>query len=256
MISKNYKRVFIALKVFSNWKDNQVKGRIIDRKWRHITLAFLGQTEISKLLKFVEEIPAIWDLEIPIFGYFNKLLLLPPFKARVLGLNPLFFENTEKIFTFQQTLTNELAQVGLLNQKSVNWLPHVSLVRAPFNYLSYSKHFFNFPFYCESIVIYESLGHLKYKELLSYPLKEPFTISETENSILIKAFGLKSEQLNFSLYLGLIKFSGLNLHLNIDFFSIDDQRFHELISTLLIDSDFSFTIDQQYDKKTIILKKL
>lgn len=196
------KRIFLALKIKAPWRKNGSGKKVIKEELRHLTMAFLGQTSVDLLQNFLQDHTDDFQFQLPIFGYFSKLLLLPPFKARVFALNPIFLEHSPAIFAFQKKIETLFLENGFIPDQPKPWLPHVSLVRSPFNYYSWKNTFNEFPFYAETFCVYESLGNLQYREIKSFKLPCPFRVTTQLNECTIYAESSHESSLNLLLFLG------------------------------------------------------
>ena len=77
------KRFFLAFEVEAPWQE-EPPGRYI--KHRHLTIAFLGNVETSKIENILKNFEAP-NFKVGPSGIFDKLLFLPKFLPRVVSYN-------------------------------------------------------------------------------------------------------------------------------------------------------------------------
>lgn len=139
-------RLFFGMEVFCPWPDEFPSGD------RHLTLAFLGDTNMPDLHSFPKP-----PFSIGVAGFFNKPLKL----AHVIAWHVQWLQ--KGIDEYQKELT---AWLGIKDR----FLPHVTITRN----LDWQHDFQPLPLYVQNINLYESLGHSKYKILWQYPMLAPF----------------------------------------------------------------------------------
>lgn len=163
-------RVFFGFEVRAPWEDEVLQGRKIEERYRHVTLAFLGNLSREKIEELLKQIP---KPEMPLgpCAILDHTLLLPESHPRVMALHMEFLD--ERVLKFQKVLMQSLHRLDLGSDQAV-WLPHVSLCRKPFSYELWQAHFVRLPCYLGSFHLYESVGELCYKPLWSYDVPPPF----------------------------------------------------------------------------------
>jgi len=161
------KRLFFALEVEAEWPEKLPKGRLLEEKERHLTLAFLGNVPYQKVLDLLEKLPK------PAFGRLNgkfvECLFLPPRKAKCVSWRVAWSEKGEELAAYQKELSRRLYEEGLLSEENYRreFLPHVTLCRAPFNKKEWQEAFSPLPMKSGRLRLYESVGELKYLPLWS-----------------------------------------------------------------------------------------
>lgn len=161
----NLKRLFFALDIAAPWPALP-PGRIMES--RHLTLAFLGQTDLDALFPHLDTF--LSPLTVGAVGQFDQCLFLPPRFPRVVAWHTHFLEEIS-------SLHNELQlwlQAHGLPFDPRPFLPHVTLARLPFDPQQWSQAFSPLPFTATSLHLYESLGYSRYTSLWHLPLLPPF----------------------------------------------------------------------------------
>lgn len=165
------KRLFFGVEVHAPWPYLLPKGRLLDEKYRHITLSFLGNISCFPLIQALNRFPKI-SLKMGAAGYFDSCLSLPPKDSTVIAWHAKWL-NDCAIVHVQKIVSNWLiAQGYVLDNRP--WMPHVTLCRQPFDTNEWKDAFIPLPFYTGAIHLYESKGNLNYQPIWSYPVKAPF----------------------------------------------------------------------------------
>lgn len=172
------KRLFFGMEVVSPWPDQLPQGRILLDENRHLTLAFLGNIDLSQ----IQSLPSICP-QLPFIlgpsGYFDRLLFLPSAMPQVAAWHIHWLEQKEGLLLFQQKLTQRLIDQGFLHgKKSKEFLSHVTIARAPFSKEEWEASFVPLPCFVRNLNLYESLGHSTYKVIWQRPVLAPFEEKE------------------------------------------------------------------------------
>lgn len=189
------KKLFLGTEIHTPWPTSYPKGRLLEATDRHLTLAFLGNVSWEPLLDILKGIPT------PLFrvgmtGDFDNCLFLPMHRPNVVSWHVHFHEVKSSIFEYQNILSDWLLSCGYPID-SRDWLPHVTVCRAPFSLNDWKNHFSPLPLYIKAIHLYESLGNLNYHSLWSFNLIKPFEeIAHTADM----AFSIHGENLNQIFY--------------------------------------------------------
>ena len=184
------KRLFFGIEIHAPWPPHFPKGRLLDENHRHLTLAFLGNVDYEPLRELLNHFPKV-SLKIGHVGYFDSCVVLPPSHPHVVAWHAHWLNEHSPIINFQKILSDWLTSHGYSLEKRP-WMPHVTLCRQPFDAHIWMKNFIPLPFYASSIHLYESVGHLQYVPLWSYPIKAPF---EEINHTADMAFVIRGENL-------------------------------------------------------------
>ena len=152
-------RCFFGLEAKAPWPASFPNGRIVDESSRHLTLAFLGNTE---------NIPDCDKLPKPQFkiGKVAKTTELL-FLSNVVACNVEFFGECDAIKTYQTEL---LAALSLETKK--DFLPHVTIARAPKDKSAWTLE--PMPLLFGPLHLYESMGDLTYKPIWTHEIIWPF----------------------------------------------------------------------------------
>lgn len=170
--SKN--RLFFALHVDAPWPSKLPNGRLLNSNERHITLAFLGDIELSSLLPHLTDFPKP-PFQLSPTGILDEVIFLPQHQHRVVAWHASFDQNQRPISEYQHLLSIWLKDRGFppTGEHRV-WLPHVTMARAPFDEAKWKEQFQPLPFVCHHIYLYESIGNLRYEPRWSHNLLQPF----------------------------------------------------------------------------------
>jgi len=149
-------RLFFGMEVVSPWPEELPHGRNLQEPDRHLTLAFLGESNMPDLTSFPKP-----PFSIGLSGIFDK----PLFLAHVVAWHIQWLE--EGLLTYQKELAHWLRIQG-------DFLSHVTLAQEPYAPEEWEHSFQKLPVYVKNINLYEGFGHSKYKILWQYPLLAPF----------------------------------------------------------------------------------
>lgn len=184
-------RLFFAMNLQAPWPTVWPKGRLLQEKDRHTTLAFLESARYEEIEKLLPMFPAL-PFKVAPCGRFDECLLLPEQEPHVVAWHIEWFEKS--VFAFQNTLVTWLKEHGC-SISSTPYLPHVTLCRGPFDEAAWKESFQPLPCYAEAIHLFESLGHSTYRSLWSLPLAPPFEEIEHVADIAFYIYGTDVYQL-------------------------------------------------------------
>ena len=191
MNEEEQKRLFFGFEVHAPWPFSLPKARMVASIDRHLTIAFLGMTSTSKIEQILPEVPKP-SFRVGPIGIFDKCLFLPKRESRVVAWHAIPIGTSNPITLYQKELTAWLRQNGYPLEER-DFLFHVTLGRAPFVKEEWEKEFITLPLFYQNLHLYESIGHLSYKPIWSYPLLPPFEEIEHVADI---AFGINGETLS------------------------------------------------------------
>ncbi len=178
-------RLFWGAKIHAPWPSLWPKGRLIEEQYRHTTLVFLGTVSDPDLKESLKRAPPP-AFKIGSRGYFDSILLLPEKRPRVAAWHIHWFD--EALSSFQLDLTNWLKANGF-SLEDRTWLSHVTVCRNPLSSDAWKESFQPLPCYAGSISLYESLGHSRYRSLLSISILPPFEEMEHTADIAFRVYG-------------------------------------------------------------------
>lgn len=167
------KRLFFGLEAHAPWPEQLPQGRVLDEPQRHLTLAFLGNSDYTQLKEALSTFPTP-PFKVGFVGKFDQCLFLPPRHPRVVAWHVDFLEQPSVLVQFYETFIHWLQEKGFSPDTRHSFTPHVTLARAPFNERVWKKKFFSLPLYLKDLHLYESKGNLNYESLWSFPLIAPF----------------------------------------------------------------------------------
>jgi len=180
------KRLFFGAQVKAAWPQELPPGRLIPEETRHMTLAFLGQSALSKAE--YSHIPKPPFALAPA-GIGSQLLFLPKHAARVVALDVTWLEDPQPLLAYQKILAD------WLSLKKSSFLPHITLARMPFEKKAWKEAFSPIPFFLSAIHLYESVGSLEYQILWTHPFQRPFIELEHTADLAFEICGTSLNQL-------------------------------------------------------------
>jgi 2'-5' RNA ligase len=160
--------LFFAMEVHAPWPLQYPQGRVLQEKNRHLTLAFIGQTE-NELIPF-----PIPTFQMGFVGRFDSCVFLPRAHPRVAAWNIQWLENVEVLMEYRKSLISWLRGKNILVKEHPEFLSHVTIARAPFDLKEWKHQFLPMPLYVSSVQLFKSLGFSEYESISSYPLILPF----------------------------------------------------------------------------------
>lgn len=174
-MNEERKRVFFAFETHAPWPEKLPSGRLLRENDRHLTLAFLGWVDdYKKLVARLDSFPKP-PIKVGSAGLFDKCIFLPEGHPRVVAWHVQWLENIAPIEKYQTDFVNWLLQQGFYpDTRHKEFLPHVTLSRAPFDPHHWKRAFSVLPFFIKDIHLYESVGNLIYEPKWSWPLIAPF----------------------------------------------------------------------------------
>lgn len=188
------KRLFFALEVAAPWPQYLPQGRCLLEHDRHLTLAFLGNTDFSKLQAVLPSFP-LPSFSIGMTGIFDSCLFLPKRHPHVIAWHIDWWSNSQVFHEFHVQLMEWLALHGIPCDAR-DWLPHVTICRQPFVVKEWEQAFYSLPMMTTHLHLYESLGHSRYQSLWSYPILEPFIEIEHTADIAFHIHGCDFNELH------------------------------------------------------------
>lgn len=189
------KRLFFGMEAIAPWPDEFPQGRILREGDRHLTLAFLGDTDFPKLAKALDQFPKP-PLKTGIAACFEKIVFLPPNTPRVAAWEVRLLEEGDVFSDYQKTLVSWLGEQGFSPQECRGeFLPHVTLARAPFAEEEWKRSFQKLPLVLKNLHLYESLGHSQYKIVWSRRTLAPFDELEHTADIAFRIRGTSLDQI-------------------------------------------------------------
>lgn len=200
-MEEDKKRLFFGLDVSAPWPEKLPIGRLLDEKHRHLTLAFLGNIPFAPLKTLLKTFPEC-PMKVGTGGFFDRCLLLPPRHPKVLAWQNCWYDPHSPVFILQERLSSWLRGAGYSIELQ-EWLPHVTLCRAPFDPHAWKKSFTPLPFYTQSINLYESVGHLTYNPIWTYPIAPPFVEIDHTADIAFKISGETVSQIYTNAFIAL-----------------------------------------------------
>jgi RNA 2',3'-cyclic 3'-phosphodiesterase len=195
-------RLFFGFEVEAPWPQQFPAGRLLDKNCRHMTLAFLGQTHFLTLARHLEIFPTP-PFKVGISGTFDKTVFLPEKRPRVAAWHVSWFDDAISLTEYCRTVISWLQNHGFHPDVRPDFLPHVTICRAPFNAHQWKKWFAPLPMVLKSIHLYESMGQLKYEPRWTYPLIAPFEELDHTADLAFNVHGQSLNQLQIHAFTAL-----------------------------------------------------
>ncbi|MBM3184421.1 MAG: hypothetical protein FJZ64_03855 [Chlamydiae bacterium] len=219
------KRLFFAFDLVAPWPEELPKGRILDEKDRHLTVAFLGDAPLQDLLEHLKTFPKP-PVDLSLTGVFDR----PIFLSKVAAWHVHFLEKEEIFLTFQKNFVFWLKSKNFHpKEKGETFLSHVTLARSPFLIHEWEKTFQKRPLFLRNLHLYESLGASKYQSHWSHSFLPPFEEKEHTADIAFTIRGTTLEEIHLHAEIALsFHFPPLINYLKKETF----QNLEEIISSL------------------------
>ena len=160
------------MEVHAPWPEKLPNGRLLDPNHRHLTLAFLGNVDYSQMQEALRTFPPP-PFTLGFAATFDQCLFLPPRHPHVVAWHIKGIKE-ERLVAYQKTLIQWLQNKGFPSEVKLEFMPHVTLCRAPFEERLWQQTFTPIPLMIQHIHLYESVGNLKYESLWHSPLLAPF----------------------------------------------------------------------------------
>jgi 2'-5' RNA ligase len=168
------KRLFFGLETWAPWPMHLPAGKLIAAGGRHATLIFLGRVNWDVMRPLLIKMP-LPHLALGTVATFDKILFLPRGHPNVVCWQLELFEAKAELFAYQKRVACWLKEQGLGREEpEKTWLPHVTLARAPFDFVAWRQNFEPLPAILSAVNLYESLGNSCYQILQSWPFSPPW----------------------------------------------------------------------------------
>src|ERR1700722_13349709 len=191
-IASELKRIFFPFEVAAPWPHELPPGRLLAESDRHLTVAFLGETDYPALTKILDQCPQP-SFKIGKGGIFNRCLFLPERHPNVVAWEIEWLDESASLNAYHTEIVDWLkSQEISVRVHKDGFLPHVTICRKPFRPIEWERAFMPLPMMIKSFNLYESLGNSRYRPCWSYLLKAPF--EELEHTADV-AFLIRGENL-------------------------------------------------------------
>ncbi|MDE3055104.1 MAG: hypothetical protein KGI80_00185 [Verrucomicrobiota bacterium] len=180
-------RFFLGLAIEAPWPEEWPEGREIKEK--HATLLFFRTQKFSQDLLFRMPLPSF---PIGPIGTFDTPLFLPEKSPRAFAWH-ISWEK-EEISHYQKTANLWWQKEGVhLDERE--WLPHVTLARAPLQIDQWQTLPLPLPCFAKALHLYESLGESTYRILWSHFFVPPFKEIEHTADLAFHVYGRNFQEL-------------------------------------------------------------
>jgi RNA 2',3'-cyclic 3'-phosphodiesterase len=187
------KRLFFGFEVISPWPETMPTGRVLFEADRHLTIAFLGNANLTELTGALNSLPPL-PFKIGLAGVFDKPVFLPRSTPNVAAWHIRWLEGKESFDQFQKDFIGWLKEKGF-HPKEGDFLPHVTIARKPFVIHEWKASFEKRPLFIQNLHLCESLGSSRYQICWSYPVLPPFEEKEHTADIAFTVRGLSLNDL-------------------------------------------------------------
>lgn len=187
------KRLFFALEAEAPWWQKLPKGRLIKEDQRHLTVAFLGNIDFSLLKPHLSNCP-IPGFQVGLTGVFDKVAFLPKNHPKVVAYHT-SLEDLPLLIAYVRTLGNWLNAHGFTPHEHKEFLPHITICRAPFDFQEWRQAFHQIPVVLKALHLYESAGGLQYTPIWTHHLHLPFEELDHTADVAFNIYGESLEQL-------------------------------------------------------------
>lgn len=185
------KRLFFAFKVHMPWPQSLPPARLLQEEERHMTVAFLGHSDFSKLQPLLSTMP-LPEFKVGQAAATDQVLFLPERHPHVVAWHISGNDQISSLANYSRQLIEWLVGHGFSPDIRHAFLPHITIGRAPFNTHAWMGSFEPLPLVVESLQLFESLGQLRYQSLWSHTFIQPFLEIEHTADI---AFQIRGESL-------------------------------------------------------------
>lgn len=186
--------LFFGFGVDAPWPDEHPMGRIVKNEARHITVAFLGNVELAGVEPLLERMPKPpW--KVGAVGILDEILFLPHRHPRVAAFNVSGRNFPDPLLAYQKELVNWLREEGFELDRR-DFLPHVTVARAPFHVGEWRAVFYPIPYYTGPLNLYRSLGDSRYEVLWSHAILPPFIEIDHVADIAFHIYGEKEDDIH------------------------------------------------------------
>jgi 2'-5' RNA ligase len=185
------KRLFFGAEVRALWPQDLPVGKLIPEPSRHLTLAFLGNTDFDRLSQQLDSIPRP-EFSIAPAGACDQWLFFPEGHPHVAALHVRWFD--DRIESYQQNLAQWLRNLGY-DLGNREFISHVTCFRTPFDKELLETISLPLPVFASAIHLYESVGNRNYEPLWSVNFLPPFEIFEHTADIAFRIKGTNLKEL-------------------------------------------------------------
>lgn len=170
------KRLFFGFEAIAPWPDVRPppRGRTLQESERHLTVAFLGDIDYGRLEPLLATVP-LPPFLVGLAGYSRQLLLLPKVtRPNVAAWEVAWLQASQQLVDYVHLLGSWLREHTFPIDDRRDFLPHVTLCRAPLDAAAWQATFQQLPLVLGHLHLYESIGSLRYQPIWTHHLHLPF----------------------------------------------------------------------------------
>jgi len=149
------KRLFFAFKVKMPWPQSLPHARLLQEEERHMTVAFLGQSDFSKLESLLAAIP-LPEFKVGQTAATDRVLFLPEKHPHVVAWHASGDNQMSSLAKYSQQLIKWLIDHDFSPDTRHPFLPHITLGRSPFYTHAWLHAFEPLPLIADSLHLFES----------------------------------------------------------------------------------------------------
>lgn len=197
----NEEHLFLGFSLKAPWPEELPQGRIAANEARHLTVAFLGSLPFEKFAPLLDSMPKP-DWKVAAVGIMDELLFLPSHHPRVVATNIRCQKDHNPLLSYHQELIHFIREHSIQVDHR-EFLPHVSLARAPFYPGEWRAIFHPIPFFTTALHLYQSFGDSRYEILWSFEIPPPFKEIEHQADVAFHVFGVDAREIHLNALIAL-----------------------------------------------------
>lgn len=171
------KRLFVGMQAVAPWPETFPNGRVLLEVDRHLTLAFLGDCNLSSVIDSFQRFPNP-GFQIGLAALFDHPVFLPHREPKTAGWHVRLLEKNSQFSDFCHRVWQWLREIQADFEEPKEFLTHVTVARQPFVIREWKQSFQPLPLFLKNIYLCESLGFSRYDVQWSHEILSPFEVIE------------------------------------------------------------------------------